>query len=633
MLRRIVLPMLLVSWIQVHAAAPETAGLPPDAQIDQYVGEDLMIPMRDGVRLHASVWKPKNAAKNLPILMQRSPYGFDFEKLKKSFGSEYRELAREGFIFVLEDIRGRFGSEGQFVMLRPAAADSHGVDESTDAYDTIDWLVKNVAGNNGAVGIFGVSYMGWTTAMATVNPHPALKAVSVQASPEDMFLGDDFHHNGAFRLQYAWEYVTALETDGRTLKPFRYGSDDPYSWLLRSGELASLDQRTTGRTLPSWRDFVDHPDYDDFWRRAKTSSRMPAKVAVPNLIVAGWWDQEDFFGPLSIYRQQERGDGRNLNFLVVGPWNHGGWMKEKFDHYGPFDVGSDTASYFRESVETPWFRYWLKHEGQLQQPEALVFETGSNQWQSLDAWPPRSAVTTRALHLHSNGLLSFAPARGRGEGIADSFRSDPSDPVPYRQRPIDPVVNPDVSETSWPIWLADDQTPIGKRPDVLSWRSEPLRADLTLRGNVTARLYASTTGSDADWVVKVLDVYPVNGVSPELRGRSRIIACEVFRGRYRSGFEHPQALAAGKVLDYSIDLHSASHVFMKGHRIAVQIQSSWFPLIDRNPQTFVPSIFKARPSDYQPQTHSIYHTAEFPSAILLDVADGDTSASAARHHR
>jgi putative CocE/NonD family hydrolase len=591
------------------------------AATDEYAHEDVMIPMRDGVRLHAQVWRPKQATRSLPILLQRSPYGYPPEKVKDLFASEYRELAHDGFIFVLQDIRGRFGSEGQFVMLRPKATDSKGVDESTDAFDSIDWLVKHVPGNNGAAGVFGVSYMGWTTAMATINPHPALKAVSVQAAPEDMYLGDDFHHNGAFRLQYAWEYVTALESDGRTLQPMNYGKEDPYSWLLKSGQLASLDQRTRGHALPSWRNFVDHPDSDAFWRSAVTSTVMPSQPQIPNLIVAGWWDQEDFYGPLTIYQRQEKGDVHNRNFLVVGPWRHGGWMEAKADHYGPFDLGADTATDFRAKVETPWFRYWLKHEGTLQQPEAYIFETGSNQWKSYDAWPPRRGVTARSLHLHANHVLSFEPPRPDADSKADSFVSDPANPVPYRNRPIAPLVYPDGSESTWRTWLSDDQTAFASRPDVLFWQSQPLTSDLTIRGSVTAKLFASTTGSDADWVVKLLDVYPdTEAAEAGVRGRSLMIANDVFRARYRSGFEHPVALTPGAVVPYSIDLHSASHVFKKGHRIAVQVQSTWFPLIDRNPQVFLPSIFQAQPEQYKAQTHSVWHTKEFPSAIVVDVA-------------
>jgi len=616
--------MLLSCALWASAASPDQTRLPPGAKIGNYVGTDAMIPMRDGIKLHVEVWRPEGATPKLPILMQRSPYGYGVEAVKRGFESEFKELAQDGFIFVLEDIRGRFGSEGEFVMLRPKAARG-GVDESTDTYDSIDWLVKFLPNNTGKVGIFGVSYMGWTTAMATIDPHPALKAVSVQASPEDMFLGDDFHHNGAFRLQYAWEYAAALETDGRTLKAFDYAKEDPYTWLLRQTDLANLDQRSLGRTLPTWRNFVEHPNYDAFWRAGVTSAQMPAQVQVPDLIVAGWWDQEDFYGPLTIYHNQGKGDRQHRNFLVIGPWNHGGWAFGKGRGYGPLDLGSDTGVYFRANVERPWFRYWLKGVDQFDEPEALVFETGSNRWGRYDSWPPRHGVSSRRLYFHASGVLSFEPPQSAADAKADSFVSDPAVPVPYRPRPISAIV---AEDSTWSAWLADDQAPFAKRADVLSWQTAPLQAPVTLRGAVRAKLFASTTGSDADWIVKLIDVYPDDAATPAaLRGRQLIIADEVLRGRFRGGFEQPHAITPGAVLDYSIDLHTASHVFEAGHRIAVQVQSTWFPLIDRNPQTFVSNIFAAGSADYKSQTHTVLHTARYPSELVVDIADTDRGPS------
>ena len=598
------------------AVPPDTSQLPPGAKIGRYVGNDVMIPMRDGTHLHAQVWRPDDVTTKLPILLQRSPYGFGMQKVQEDFAQQYKELAREGFIFVLEDIRGRFGSEGEFVMLRPQATTPEGIDESTDAYDTIDWLVKSISGNNGKVGAFGVSYVAWTTAMAVIHPHAALKAVSVQASPEDMYLGDDFHHNGAFRLDYAWEYASALETDGRTLQPFSFGADDSYGWFLKQGGLAQLDQKALGRALPSWQNFVAHPDYDTFWRVAVTSSLLPHAVAVPNLLVAGWWDQEDFYGPLTIYKRQQRGDPGQRNFLVIGPWNHGGWARGDGRRYGPYDLGADTSVYFREQAEVPWFKHWLKGEGELEQPHAMVFETGSNEWHSYEQWPPHTGVSQKRLYLHAKGALGFDPPAG-GEEASDSFVSDPSNPVPYRQRPISAVTQED---STWPTWMADDQGPLARRADVLTFITSPLDRDVAIRGNVVAKLFASTTGSDADWIVKLVDVYPGDeSVPKEVRGRELMVANDVFRGRYLHSFEKPQPLIPGQVDSYSIDLHSASHVFKKGHRIAVHVQSSWFPLIDRNPQVFQPSIFMTDPSAFKSQTHRVMHSGKYPSALIVDV--------------
>jgi uncharacterized protein len=609
---------LMMTFAVCAGAAPsEQERLPPEALAGNYVGSDVMIPMRDGVKLHAEIWRPRGDTSKLPILMQRSPYGFGLSKVKRSMDAEFRELAQEGFIFVLEDIRGRFGSGGEFVMLRPKTTAKAGVDESTDTYDSIGWLIKSLPNNNGKVGVFGVSYLGWTSAMATVDAHPALKAVSVQASPEDMFIGDDFHHNGAFRLQYAWEYAAALETDGRTLNAFDFKKEDPYSWYLKQDDLATLDQRALGSRLPSWQNFVAHPNYDAFWRSAVTSAVMPATVKTPNLIVAGWWDQEDFYGPVTIYKRQQQHDPQHRNYLVIGPWNHGGWARDAGNKYGPLDFGSDTGSYFRANMETPWFKFWLKGEGKLDQPGAFIFETGSNEWQRFDAWPPREGISKKRLYLHPNGKLSFdAPAAA--DGSTDHYVSDPANPVPYRARPIATTFSAD---GAWTVWLADDQASFAKRADVLSWQTDVLQNDVTIRGNVAAQLYASTTGTDADWVVKVIDVYPADDASPAMRGRQLMIANDVYRGRFRSGFEHPAALVANKVLEYSIDLHSASHVFKKGHRIAVQVQSTWFPLIDRNPQTFEASIYSAQAADFKAQTHTVYHSLQYPSAIVVDIAD------------
>ena len=592
---------------EVQAAPQATSG---------YVAQDVMIPMRDGVRLHAQVWRPAGSSEKLPILMTRSPYGFTPERIERglSTGGGYGELAQDHFIFVFQDIRGRFGSEGEFVNLRPSKTSPDGIDEATDTYDTIDWLVQNIPDTNGRVGTFGVSYGGWTAAISTINPHPALKAVTSQASPEDMFIGDDFHHNGAFRLDYAWSWVSTLEADGRTMNSFDFGTDDAYDWYLKQTHLATLDQQKLGRSMPSWQNFVSHPTYDAFWKNGRTSWMMPAKVAVPNLIVAGWWDQEDFYGPMQIYANQEKGDDRGLNYLVVGPWNHGGWRGEG-GSYGPYEFGQATGDWFRETVELPWFRYWLKGQGTLDQPEALVFQSGSNRWQRLASWPA-AAADQRTLYLRAGGRLSFDPPE-LGE-VADRFVSDPANPVPYRDRAnLKPFMQPG---SNWSTWLADDQAPFAKRNDVLFWQTEPLTEDVTIAGDITASLFASTTGTDADWVVKLIDVYPDEQATPaEVRGRQRMVANDVFRGRFRTSYERPQAIEPGKVLPYIIDLHSASHVFKKGHRIAVQVQSSWFPLINRNPQTFVPNILKAKPADYRAQTHAVFHDQAHPSAIQLAV--------------
>ena len=611
---------LIACLVAATAAGAESWRLPPGARVAGYEGQDVMIPMRDGKKLHAEVWRPAGSNRALPILIQRSPYGFNLKSVQDSFQNEYRELAAEQFILVLEDIRGRFGSEGDFVMLRPPA-EVGGVDESTDAYDTIDYLLKNVPNNNGKVGVFGVSYLGWTTAMAAIHPHPALKAISVQASPEDMFVGDDFHHNGALRLSYAWEYATALESDARGLAAFDFNKGDPYQWYLQQFRLADLDQRSLGRKLPSWQDFVRHPDYDNYWQSAVTSHLMPSPVAIPNLIVAGWWDQEDFYGPLTIYWKQQANDPKHLNRLVIGPWNHGGWTRDG-THYGPYSLDSDTGAYFRGTLEVPWFRYWLKGGNTLAVPGATVFETGSNQWHQFDQWPPKDGTQQRRLYFHANGVLDFQAPRAGADDTPSSYISDPANPVPYRVGKLPSTMD---EHSTWSTWLADDQAPFSQRPDVLTWQTPLLREPVTLRGRVLVDLFAATTGQDADWIVKLIDVYPSGTSTPAaLRGRQLMIANEVFRGRFRKSFEHPAPITPNEVDEYPIDLHSASHVFEAGHRILVQVQSTWFPLIDRNPQTFQPSIFDAGPESYRAQTHSIYHDVKHPSAVAVDVVSRTT---------
>jgi putative CocE/NonD family hydrolase len=583
----------------------------------RYSHRDVMISMRDGIKLHAQVWRPNDQVKALPILMVRSPYGFDVETLNEALspGGAYGELAAAQYIFVFQDLRGRFESEGEFVTLRPLKKSPDGVDESTDTFDTIDWLTKNLAKNNGKVGVFGVSYGGWTAALAAINPHPALRAISSQASPEDMFIGDDFLHNGAFRLDYAWSWVSALEADGRTMQPFNFGTNDLYEWYLKQGNLDNLDRQHLGHSIPSWQNFVDHPNYDEFWKRSRTSHMMPPRVAVPNLIVAGWWDQEDFYGPLKIYENQEKGDDRGINHIVIGPWYHGGWRRDAGASYGPYDLGSKTSVWFRAQVELPWFEYWLKDKGTMKQPEAVVFQSGSNQWQSLPSWPPKNALA-RQLYLHANGKLSFVSPEDAHDTKVD-FISDPANPVPFRERQN--LGSFLAADSTWKTWMADDQAPFSKRNDVLFWQTEPLSADLVITGKISAKIFASTTGSDADWIVKLIDVYPASVSPAKLAKRQRLIAHEVFRGRFRNSFVKPEAINPGVVIRYDVGLHSASHVFKKGHRVAIQVQSSWFPLIDRNPQTFVDNILRAQATDFRAQTHSIHQSRRYPSSISLEV--------------
>ena len=571
------------------------------------------IPMRDGVKLHVEIFRPKGATEPLPFIFSRTPYGVAGSRGRLS--GSYKPMAEDGYIFVFEDIRGRYRSEGTFVMQRPpraAGAPEKAIDESTDTNDSIDWMLANIPGNNGRVGMLGVSYDGWTTAMGMLGAHPALKAVSPQASPADMFLGDDFHHNGAFRLSYGFEYAWLTEAT-RENSDFDFGRYDTYEWYLGVGPLSNIQARVLkDKTLPTWSDFVAHPNYDAFWQRQAMRPYL-TRVTVPTLNVAGWWDQEDFYGPVTIYRELEKHDSGSRNFLVVGPWRHGGWSGGAGQKLGKIDFGSPTGEYFRAKIEAPFFAYYLKDKGQLSQPEATVFESGSNRWRTFDGWPPRDAAT-RSLYFHADGRLSFTPPTAAEGSSFDSYVSDPAHPVPYRPRPIEPTYYPKGS--GWYTWLLEDQRFAQGRPDVLSWETEPLKEDVVVAGDVTARLFASTTGRDADWVVKLIDVYPEDYPQDfKLGGYELMVANDVFRGRFHRSFEHPVPLVPNAVTPFTVDLHTQSYRFLAGHKIMVQVQSTWFPIIDRNPQTWVPNIFLAKASDYKAQTHRIWRTPAQPSRV------------------
>jgi putative CocE/NonD family hydrolase len=578
---------------------------------------DVMIATRDGVKLHTEIYAPKNATGTLPIILERTPYGIaDDDKGYSRKLAAYEEMIPDGYIFVFQDIRGRYGSEGTFVLQRPLRDPKNpkAIDEGTDTYDTIDWLVKNVPRNNGRVGLLGISYGGWLTVMGMLEPHPALKAVSEQASPADMFLGDDFHHNGAFRLSYGFEYSTMMET-GKTNFIFQFDRFDTYDWYLRLGPVSNANKNYIHGTLPTWDNFVAHPNYDDFWK-AEAMPYILTKPKVPNLNVAGWWDQEDAYGPMKIYEIMEKNDPDHLNYLVAGPWNHGGWARGSGNSLGAIPFGSDTGLHFRQKIEAPWFAYWLKSKGTLPLKEALLFQTGSDTWTSFDSWPPRDAKT-RNLYFREDGKLSFDPPSSASDQAFDAYVSDPAHPVPYRHRPID-MTYPEDHRGGWYTWLVEDQRFVDERPDVLTWQTDSLKEDVTVAGQVTAKLFASTTGTDSDWIVKLIDVYPEKVAQDwRLSGYELMIADEVFRGRFRNSFEKPEPIEAGVVTPFTIDLHTANHVFKKGHRIMVQVQSSWFPVIDRNPQKFVPNIFEATEADFQPATQHIYRSQKFPSSVVI----------------
>jgi putative CocE/NonD family hydrolase len=597
--------------VALLAVVPCSAQDTPDPT-ERFNKTEAMIPTRDGVRLNTEIYLPKDLTEPLPILLLRTPYGI----ASRPIGDYLKELADEGYIFVFQDIRGRYKSEGQFVMLRPLRdrRNPKAIDESSDTYDTVEWLLKNVPRNNGRVGVLGISYGGWLTVMAMLDPHPAIKAVSPQASPADMFLGDDFHHNGAFRLSYGFEYAALMETSKEN-SSFKFDQYDTYEWYLDLGPLSRVNEKYFLGKIPSWNDFVSHPNYDPFWQKQALASMLD-RVTVPTLNVAGWWDQEDFYGPLKIYGLLEKNDTSNRNRLVVGPWNHGGWSHGKGDFLGKIGFDSETSRYFREKVQAPWFAHFLKDKGPLDLPEALTFQTGSNTWRSNNHWPPVDHIAERNLYFQANQRLSFDPPVQDTDQEFDSYISDPAFPVPYRPRPVEPTY----PGPGWPVWLVEDQRFVHLRPDVLSWETEPLPEDMAVSGNLIAHLFASTSGTDSDWIVKLIDVYPEDySKDPKLAGYQLMIANDVLRGKFRKGFEIPQPLVPNQVTEFVVDLHSNDHSFLKAHKIMIQVQSTWFPVIDRNPQKFVDNIFTAAATDYQKATQRVFRSKTSPSHLRLPV--------------
>jgi hypothetical protein len=525
------------------------------------------------------------------------------------------ELSEDGYIIVRQDIRGRFKSEGQFVMLRQPRdpKDKNAIDESSDTYDTISWLLKNIPNNNGRAALAGTSYGAWLSVMGMLDPHPALKAIVQQASPADMWLGDDFHHNGAFRLSYGFEYVYMMESSKEIADVTKVVDHlDAYDWYLRLGALSNVDEKYFHGTLPTWSDFVNQPDYNAFWKRQAFAPWLN-RVTVPTLNVAGWWDQEDFYGPVKIYELLEQHDAANQNFLVIGPWNHGGWSRGDGTKLGRIDFGGPTAAYYRKNILAPFFAYYLKGKGSGERPEALTFRTGANEWVKHATWPPKNNVADQRLYLQPDHKLSFTAPSSKGPDSFDSYISDPANPIPYRPRPIQ-------VRSGWTTWLVEDQRFVDHRPDVLTFESDPLNADVTVSGKVAANIFASTTGTDSDWIVKVIDVYPEKFESDlSMSGYQLMIAGDVFRGRYLKSFEKPEALVANTIYHYQIGFPANDHTFKKGHRIMVQIQSTWFPVIDRNPQKFVPNIFKATESDFQPATQKVFRSGQHASYVSLPI--------------
>ena len=575
--------------------------------------------MRDGIKLFTVVLAPTQHISPCPFLIQRTPYGSDFpwpedSALPVRLMGPFQPMAKEGYIFVFQDMRGKFKSEGTFEMTRPLyhLIDKTKTDESTDAYDAIDWLVKNIKNNNGKAGINGVSYPGYLALDAAVDPHPALKASSPQASPADMFLGDDFHHNGAFRLSYGFEYSYLVENDKLSNSDFPFPQYDLYNWYLQLGSLKNVNDKYYKDRLASWNDFTKHPNYDDYWKKQSTLTYIQ-RPQIPIMHVGGYFDQEDMNGPQIMYQHLERKDSFNRNFIVLGPWNHGGWEGPKADSLGQISFGSNTSAWF-QALEKRWFDYWLKGIGDGKFAEATCFQTGSNTWKTYDSWPPKNAVLKK-LYATADHKAGFTKPLSVAGSV--SYVSDPASPVPYRSLPIEATYG---EGSRWYTWHVEDQRFVTTRPDVISFTMDSLTQDLTVTGKVFAHLFASTTGTDADFVVKLIDVYPAfDTASRKMSGFQLPVAMEVIRGRYRKSFTQPSPLVPGKAEEFVIDLHDINHTFLKGHRMMIQVQSTWFPIIDRNPQKYVPNIFEAKESDFIKATETIYCNKQYASYIELPV--------------
>ena len=592
--------------------------------LERYDKRECMVPMRDGVKLFTQVYTPRDTSLTYPILFRRTPYGVPpyGEKLYRPSLGPSPPFAEEGYIFVYQDCRGQFRSEGEFVVMRPHQPDkrsSRDTDESSDTYDTIEWLLKNIPGHNGRVGQWGISYSGWHTVMGMIDAHPALRASSPQASPADMWIGDDFHHNGAFRLMYTFDWLAGSARvrtgpSGTSGGRWSYGTPDGYKFFMELGPVANADRRYFQGSVPTWNDYMAHGDYDEYWKRQNVLPHLKG-IRHPVLHVAGWFDAEDFYGPMSIYRALEANNPANKSTLVVGPWLHGGWASMDGDVLGNIRFGVKTGADYREKVELPFFNFHLKDKGTLDLPEALVFETGSNRWVPHDRWPPRHSAE-KNIYLRADGKLSLEPPPESDDGAADSYTSDPRKPVPWSS---------EIRTTQGHLWMVEDQRFAARRPDVLVYQSEALTEDVVIAGPIIASLYVSTTGTDADWVVKLIDVFP--GDSPDPRPNpanvrmgdfQMLLAGEVFRSKYRNSFEKPEPLTPGKVTRIEFDLRDRNHRFLKGHRIMVQIQSTWFPVIDRNPQTFV-DIFRAREEDFRSAVHTVHRSNLRPSHLRLSL--------------
>jgi uncharacterized protein len=583
---------------------------------EHYTKHEYYVPVRDGVKLFTSVYVPRDVSRSYPILLTRTPYGvapYGADNYISELGPSPK-FGSEGYIVAYQDVRGRNSSEGQFVDVRPYIARKSGpkdIDESSDAYDTVDWLVKNIPRNNGRVGVWGISYPGFYATMAAIDAHPAVKAVSPQAPVTEWFIGDDFHHNGASFLAPAFNFLSVF---GRPGEPrLELGTTDGYQFFLNLGPLSNVDARYFHGKVRFWTELMQHPNYDDFWK-ARTPLPHLRNIKPAMMTVGGWFDAEDLWGTLHVYQTIERESSGTYNILVMGPWCHGGWSRQDGDRLGEIRFDEKTSHFYRDNIEFPFFDHFLKDSDDPRLPEAYVFETGRNQFRRYESWPP-PRTSPEAYYVQAGGQLVSSPPTARRDAF-DEYISDPAKPVPF----IDWI------DMDMPVeFMVADQRFASRRPDVLAYSTGELDRDLVIAGPITASLFVSTTGTDSDWVVKLIDVYPNSHPDPNpnparvrMGGYQQLVRAEIMRGKFRASYELPRPFEPGEVTKVEFELPDIFHNFRGGHRVMVQIQSSWFPVVDRNPQKFV-DIYSARESDFQKATQRLYFSGDYPSSIRFHV--------------
>ncbi len=625
MKRNFLLVIILSLFIPVITGSRNIPAATGKVTPDDYDKYEYRIPMRDGVHLFTSVYVPKDHKHKYPILLNRTPYSVaPYGKEKKKHLGPSHLFMQEKYIFVYQDVRGRFMSEGTFVNMRPIQDHRNhpeAVDESTDTWDTVDWLIKNISENNGKVGIWGISYPGFYSSCAAIDAHPAVKAISPQAPIADWFF-DDFHHHGALFLPHGFNFLAIFGQ----LRPkpttkwgarFNHGTPDGYEFFMNMGPLSNANKKYFHHNIAFWDSMTVHPDYDSFWQARDLLPHLK-NVRPAILVVGGWYDAEDLYGTFATYQTIEKNSPGCENRIIIGPWRHGGWARSSGDHLGYvwFTIDPAPSEYYQNNIEFPFFQYYLKGKGSLKLPEATMYETGTNEWRTFDTWPPRH-TKPQSLYFTVDHHLSFSEPTDTG---FNEFVSDPAKAVPYSER---------TTTGMSAQYMTDDQRFAGRRPDVLVYETSPLEQDLTIAGKLLARLHVSTTGTAADWVVKLIDVYPDD--FPDFKGNpptihmgayQQMVRSEVFRGRYRYSYEHPEPFVPGQIATVNIPLQDVLHTFKKGHHIMIQVQSTWFPLVDRNPQKYVKNIYlDTKPEDFVSATHRVYTGGKNASKIEFKILE------------